>query len=300
MKKIFLVLTGLIASLILVSCSDDDNNERVSFSEVPETAKSFLTKHFTDFDEANISYIEKDSDGTYDVKFNDRTEIDFYPNGVWKEIDLNGNTLPNSIAMLLPENALNYISSTYPNAIIEEIEKIEPYSEDGQGFKIELRNDRDIYFDAKGNVLKDKGEESKGKETVKVESLPTMSQEFLNTYFKGQKPNRIEKEWNQYEVEYNKNQTEVEIEFFATNGSFKSIEADNGTDVIRPIIQGELGSTSILDYLDKNHPRQAINEFSIAASGITIEKGYVVKIDGKPDYKIYFDMTGKHIQTVRD
>lgn len=300
MKKVFLVLMGFIASLILVSCSDEDNNERVSFSEISETAKSFLIKHFTDFNEFNISYIEKDSDGTYEVMFNDRTEIDFYPNGIWKEIDLNGNTLPNSIAMLLPENALSYISSTYPNAIIEEIEKTGPYSENGQGFKIELRNDRDIYFDAKGDVLKDKGEESKGKETVKVESLPTTSQEFLNTYFKGQTPDRIEKEWNKYEVEYKKNQTEVEVEFFASDGSFKSIEADNGTDIIRPIIQGELRSTSILDYLDENHLGQAINEFSIAASGITIEKGYVVEIDGKPDYKIYFDLTGKHIQTVRD
>ena len=70
--------------------------------------------------------------------------------------------------------------------------------------------------------------------------------------------------------------------------------------MIRSIIKGISGSTAILDYLDKNHAGAAIEEFSIAASGITIDKGYVVEIDGKPDYKIYFNDKGEHIKTIRD
>lgn len=303
MKKLLFILTFIATAFIFVSCSDDDDNEqRISLTETHEGVQTFLKKHFIDFSEADIDYIELEkSSGVYDVKFKNRIEIDFYPNGVWKEIDLNGNSLPNSIAMLLPESALNYIHSTYPNAIIEEIEKLGNYSEDGQNFKIELRNDRDIIFDASGKVLKDKGETSKDKEeNIAFNDLKPISQEFLNTYFKGQTPSLIEKEWNTYEVIYNKDKAnEIEVEFFATDGSFKSVESDQNQDLIRSIIEG-IGSKTILEYLDQNHRGQIIEEFSVAASGITISNGYVVEVDAKPDYKIYFDQNGKYLQSVRD
>lgn len=301
MKKLLLLLTVVAVSSFFIACGDDDEDQIISYSDVPKNAQEFIKEHFNSFSTTDILSVKLDNNGIYDVKFKNRIEIDFYPNGVWKEIDLNDNTLPSSIAMLLPEKALSYISSTYPNGVIEEIEKIGAYSEQGQGFKIELRDDREIYFDAAGNVLKDKGNANGGKETVALDGLPDISKEFLNTYFKGEIPSKIEKEWNKYEVKYNDDKpNEIEVEFFSKDGSFKSVEAENANDIMRSIINGVSGSTAILDYLDKNHSLGIIEEFSIAATGITIDKGYVVEIDGKPDYKIYFNEKGEHIKTIRD
>lgn len=302
MKKLFLVLTVLVMPLLFIACSDDDDKDQsITFSEVPKTTQAFLKEHFVDFNEADIQSVTLEGDGSYDIKFKNRIEMDFYPNGVWKDIDLNGNALPQSIAMLLPEKALTYLSSTYPGILIEEVEKTGPYAEVGQGYKIELRNDREIYFDAQGNVLKDKTDGNGGKQDVKFEDLLPATKEFLTTYFKGQTPTKIEKEWNTVKVEYNSEQAnEVEIEFFSKDGSFYSVEVETVNDAIRAIIKGVSGSDAILVYLDKEHTGGVIEEFSIAASGVTIDKGYVVEVGGKPDYKIYFDIDGKHLKTLRD
>lgn len=302
MKKLFLVLTVLVMPLLFIACSDDDDKDQsITFSEVPKTTQAFLKEHFFDFNEADIQSVTLEGDGSYDIKFKNRIEMDFYPNGVWKDIDLNGNALPQSIAMLLPEKALTYLSSTYPGILIEEVEKTGPYAEVGQGYKIELRNDREIYFDAQGNVLKDKTDGNGGKQDVKFEDLLPVTKDFLTTYFKGQTPTKIEKEWNTVKVEYNSEQAnEVEIEFFSKDGSFYSVEVETVNDAIRAIIKGVSGSDAILVYLDKEHAGAVIEEFSIAASGVTIDKGYVVEVGGKPDYKIYFDIDGKHLKTLRD
>lgn len=303
MRKIFLTSIVLFSSFIFSSCSDDDDDDTaINYSEVPQTAKSFLQNHFVDLYESDILYTKLDKDGTYEVKFKNGIEIDFYPNGVWKEIDLNGNTLPSSVAMTLPEKALSYISSTYPNQKIEDIEKTGAYSEQGQGFKIEIQNDRDIYFDALGNVLKDNNQGSTGKETIAFSSLPAKAQTFLTTYFADQTPGKIELEWNVYEVEYNKDQpTKIELEFFK-DGHFKSLEVEKSNDIIRSIITEVSGSDAILNYLDKNHTMQIIEEFSIAATGITLANGgYVIETEGNNiDYKIYFDNIGSHVKTIQD
>ena len=145
MKKLFLTLTLVIASLTIVSCSDDDKHDdiRINYSEVPADARTFIEKHFSGLDESQVAYAKRDNDGTYDVVFKNGIEMEFYNDGDWKEIDMNGNLLPQSIAIYLPTNALSYISTQYPGIAIEEIEKVGLQSPT-QGFKIELRGDIDV------------------------------------------------------------------------------------------------------------------------------------------------------------
>lgn len=300
MKKLLFTIAIMVLTFSFVACeSDEDKTKRIEFSEVPETAKSFIKKHFVDFQESEILSTELDDDGTYEVKFKNLTEITFYNNGVWKEIDLNGNPLSESIIRLIPENALTYISSMYPDAIIEEIEKTGKSSDNLHGFKIELKGDRDIYFDMNGDVIRDKGEGSEGKQAIEFKDLEEATQTFLNTHFEGLKPSKIEKEWNKIEVEYN---DDIEVEFFAKGGLFKSVEIENNPKLMRNVILGIMNkSTAILDYLDKNHQGQEIEEFSVAAKGISLKDGgYVVELDGDQDYKVYFDKNGNHVATVND
>lgn len=222
MKKIlFTSIVLLFTSFTFLACSDDDDDYTwKKFSEIPASAQQFVKDHFSaqdgTFDETSIVEIKQEKNGDYEVKFSNRVEVDFYTNGVWKEIDTNGNTLPNSTAMLIPEKALNYISTKYPTAIIEEIEKQGAYS-DTQNIKIELRDDRDIIFDYLGNVISDHGATSGDDDQVmKPEELHAKIQAFLNTYFEGKTPDLVKKEWDEYEVVFNNDtKEEVEIEFTA-------------------------------------------------------------------------------------
>ncbi|WP_101689365.1 PepSY-like domain-containing protein [Dysgonomonas massiliensis] len=307
MRKIVFILAVVMSSFIIASCSDDDNDnsKAIEFSEMPADSQDFIKKHFGNegaFDESEIRRVEVESNGEYEVLFVNGIEVDFYANGVWKEIDLNGKQLPNSIAMLLPSNALNYISSKYPNSQIEEIEKQGVYSET-QGFKIELRGDRDIYFDYLGNVLKDKGETSQGENNVAKEDLPESIQLFLSTYFADQQPSKIKLEWDKYEIVYNEDKAdEIEVEFFK-DGSFKSVDLESENAVVKDIIKGVTKSNLILEYLDANHAGLRIEEFSMAPAilGAKYKDGYIVELDGgKTDYKVYFNASSAHITTIID
>ena len=301
MKKLFLTLTLVIASLTIVSCSDDDKHDdiRINYSEVPVEARTFIEKHFSGLDESQVAYAKRDNDGTYDVVFKNGIEMEFYNDGDWKEIDMNGNLLPQSIAIYLPTNALSYISTQYSGIAIEEIEKVGLQSPT-QGFKIELRGDIDVYFDAKGNVVKDKGNTNGGNQVVPIDQLPESIATFLNKYFEGQTP-QIKLEWNKYEITYNDNTAnEVEVEFLKDE-TFKSIEAKESDVIIRTVIRDL--SPNILIYIEKQYQGFQIEEFSKTPAYLTgkLEGGYKVELEqGKTEYDVYFDKDGNFVKTEID
>lgn len=309
MKKVLFALTLILASFVVISCSDDDKNDdtRIEYADVPQKAKEFLNKHFaagesTQIDETEILYVEHDKDGTYDVVFKNRMEIEFYSNGVWKEIDLNGNTLPESVAFLIPTKALSYISTKYPNKEIEDIEKKGQQSET-QDFEIELRGDIDVLFDYLGNVKSDKGNNNNNgnNQEVTFDKLPPSIVAKLGEYFGEQKPNKIKLEWDKYEITYNEDTpNEIEIEYFKDE-TFKSVEAEENDEVVRTIMKDI--SPKTLSYVETNHAGFKIEEFSKTPPYFVgkYADGYKVEVEqGKTSYDIYFDKDGNHINTVLD
>lgn len=309
MKKVLFALTLIFASFAIVSCSDDDKDDdkHIEYADVPKEAKDFLNRHFaagegTQLDETTIQYVKHDKDGTYDVVFKNRMEIEFYSNGIWKDIDLNGNTLPESVAFLIPTKALSYISTKYPNKEIEEIEKKGPQSET-QDFEIELRGDIDVLFDYLGNVKSDKGNNNNNgnNQEVPIDKLPASIVAKLNKYFEGQKPNEIKLEWDKYEITFNEDTpNEIEIEFFKDE-TFKSVEAEGNDEVIRAIMTDI--SPKALTYVNTNHAGFRIEEFSKTPPYFVgkYTDGYKVEVEqGRTAFDIYFDKDGNHINTVRD
>lgn len=298
MKKIFHTLVVLFASLTIISCSDDDKNDdiRVEYSELPADAKAFVQKHFVELSEQQVSYVEKDSDGTYDVVFKNGIEIEFYNDGIWKSIDMNANNnLPESVALLIPTNAISYISTKYPNVAIKEIEKKGPQSVT-QAFKVELRGDLDVHFDHLGNVTNDKGVTDGGSQVISVDKLPATIQAFLKTYFEGQTP-LVELEWDKYEITYNhKTKDEVEVEFLKSE-VFKSIETEGSDEVIRKVINDM--SSNISNYLTTNYSGYRVKSFSKLPTyfGGNLKDGYKLEVEqGKSEYEIYFDKDGNFIK----
>ena len=80
----------------------------VQLSSIPQNAQNFIKQHFPNI---KVTFIERDWEDI-EVYLENGTQIDFFPNGDWKEVKCYGN-MPNTI---LPANVMNTIKRTYPNA----------------------------------------------------------------------------------------------------------------------------------------------------------------------------------------
>lgn len=125
---------------------DDDREVVISFENLPANAQAFLNGKVAENDILRI--IEKTDDGkkSYEVKLVDGTELEFNSNGEWIEIDAEDNKAVADI--FVPEAILSYVTSNYPTALIENIERmVNGY------FEVELNNDVELYFDAEYNFV---------------------------------------------------------------------------------------------------------------------------------------------------
>ena len=132
----------LVASLIFVTC-DDDDDLTIATADLPENARTFLQTHFQG---QEIRLVKKDND-SYDVYLANGFEIEFNLSGEWDDVDCRTQTVPQSIIDLLPENIPLYVSENYAQNHISEVNK-ERY-----GFEIGLNSGLDLKFDKDGNFL---------------------------------------------------------------------------------------------------------------------------------------------------
>lgn len=305
-KNLFTALLMLAASLSFASCNDDNNDGKViGFEEFETTlpdAKVFLDEHFGstngEFDPTQIRKIEIEKNGDYEIEFSNGTEIDFWGNGVWKKVDMNGKDLPQSIATLVPVKAIDYINSNYPNNKIEEIEK-----KNLELIEIEIKPaDIDILFDLNGVVQKDPGTGGNHQpETgLKVTDLPQTAQDFIATHLSAIAVREVKKDVDEYEVEFNGYEIDFDL-----NGNFKSMEAEALNNVPESVFNDTKiipNGNLILDYIKTNHSTMRIEELSKLPSYFVGEykDGYKVELDGKPDLDLLFNKDGRHIATHKD
>lgn len=135
----------IFAAIMFFSIATASATERmVSFNNLPQKAKTFISTHFA---ELTFSYAKYDTDITdhdYEVVFTDGTKIDFNRRGEWRKVECSrSTTMPQAI---LPQGIVEYIDSTHPNIKIEEVER------ERKGFQVSLTNDVEIVFDQRGRV----------------------------------------------------------------------------------------------------------------------------------------------------
>ena len=111
----------------------------VQLSSIPQNAQNFIKQHFSGIE---VTFIERDWDDI-EVYLANGTQIDFFPNGDWKEVKCYGN-MPNTI---LTANVMNTVKRTYPNAAIVKIEK------QFTTFQVKLNNMMELYIDSNGQLL---------------------------------------------------------------------------------------------------------------------------------------------------
>ncbi|MEI0530685.1 PepSY-like domain-containing protein [Brachyspira pilosicoli] len=111
----------------------------VPLSSLPKNTQDFIAKHFKNVE---VSYIERDWEDI-EVYLANGTQIDFFPNGEWKEVKSYGN-MPTTI---LPANVLATVNKTYPQAAIIKIEKQFTI------YEVKLNNMMELYIDSNGSLL---------------------------------------------------------------------------------------------------------------------------------------------------
>ena len=141
LTKIIVAIAALFASATFVSCK----NVIITVDKLPSAAQSFIQEHFSG---NAVSYVKKDSEfarSTYEVVFQDGTEVEFDAKGQWDNIDCRRTAVP---AALIPAAIAEYVQNSFPGQIIVKIDK------ERFGFEIELLNDLELKFDKTGKMIR--------------------------------------------------------------------------------------------------------------------------------------------------
>lgn len=121
--------------------------KRIETTELPKPAQEFLQKHFS---YTTVDIAKKDAEHGekgYEVILKDGTEVEFWKDGSYREVDGEKNPIPTDF---IPANIKDYVSKNYPN------EKITHIDYGHKDLDVDLTNGIDLEFTKDGKILKDK------------------------------------------------------------------------------------------------------------------------------------------------
>ena len=141
-RKMVTVVTALFA--LQAAMAQDD--VQITFDKLPAKAQSFVKTHFP---KEEVASVWKDTEmlrvEDYTVALSNGTEVEFLPNGEWKEIKSRGSEIPASI---IPSGIRDYVKKNYASSTIKNIKKKR------YGYEVELTGDIDLEFNSKGKFLR--------------------------------------------------------------------------------------------------------------------------------------------------
>ncbi|ESU19680.1 hypothetical protein FCR2A7T_18420 [Flavobacterium cauense R2A-7] len=139
--------TKIIFTLLLLLTFTITNAQRkkISLSELPENSKAFLAEHFPNTTVKHVSRDPEYGEKGYEVWLHDGTEVEFWKNGEWREVD--GHKKPIPTAYIDPK-ILDYIKTNYPNEKITHVDLGHKYID------VDLTNKIDLDFYQNGNIRK--------------------------------------------------------------------------------------------------------------------------------------------------
>lgn len=96
---------------------------------------------------SGISFTMRDSH-SFEVRFEDGSEVEFDKKGNWKEVDCKRQAVPASVLSLVPAEIQTYAAATFPQVTITKI------NQKHWGYEVELSNGFGLEFDKKGKFLR--------------------------------------------------------------------------------------------------------------------------------------------------
>ena len=142
MKNTFLTVVLLLSFVISTQAQ-----KKIEITELPKPAQEFLQKHFS---KTTVESAQKDAEHGekgYEVKLKDGTEVEFWKDGSYREVDGDDNPIPTDF---IPASVKDYVAKNYPN------EKITHIDYGHKDLDVDLTNDIDLEFTKEGKILKDK------------------------------------------------------------------------------------------------------------------------------------------------
>lgn len=122
-----------------------DNEKPIQVKDLPQTAQTFISKHFADQKVAFAKVENEIFEKTYEVVFSSGDKVEFDRAGEWLEVQCrNIGQVPSDI---VPVEISRYVGETYPEAKIWSIER------DRYDYEIKLSNGWEVKFDLKFNVI---------------------------------------------------------------------------------------------------------------------------------------------------
>ncbi|MCM0665953.1 PepSY-like domain-containing protein [Flavobacterium tyrosinilyticum] len=136
-----------MAIALLIVTISASAQKKIEVTELPKPAQEFLKKHFS---HALIENVQKDpehGEKGYEVKLKDGTEVEFWKDGSYREVDGGDNPIPTDF---IPDNIKAYVAKNHPN------EKITHIDYGHKDLDVDLTNKIDLEFTKDGKILKDK------------------------------------------------------------------------------------------------------------------------------------------------
>lgn len=141
MKNKIILVVSLFGFIISASAQ-----KKIEVTELPQPAQEFLKKHFSN---TSIDVVKKDAEHGekgYEVKLKDGTEVEFWKDGSYREVDGGDKPIPTAF---IPQSVKDYVAKKHPN------EKITHIDYGHKDLDVDLTNKIDLEFTKEGKILKD-------------------------------------------------------------------------------------------------------------------------------------------------
>lgn len=141
MKTVYTIMFFIF--ILLLSCNT--LSRKISPSQLPEAAQAFLKEHFPDRTIVTTTKDWEHGEKGFEVWLNDGTEVEFWKDGSWREID--GHKKPIPTAFIDPL-IVSYVQKNYPN------EKITHIDYGHKKVDVDLTKGIDLDFEHNGQFIR--------------------------------------------------------------------------------------------------------------------------------------------------
>ncbi|MEO8535244.1 MAG: PepSY-like domain-containing protein [Flavobacterium sp.] len=133
------------AALLLGFAISASAQKKIQITELPKASQDFLKKHFSN---TTVDVVKKDAEHGekgYEVKLKDGTEVEFWKDGSYREVDGGEKPIPTAF---IPAAVKEYVAKNYPN------EKITHIDYGHKDLDVDLTNKIDLEFTKEGKFIK--------------------------------------------------------------------------------------------------------------------------------------------------
>jgi hypothetical protein len=135
----------ILATLLLGFVISGNAQKKIETTELPQASQDFLKKYFSHTTVVTAKKDAEHGEKGYEVKLKDGTEVEFWKNGSYREVDGDGKPIPTDF---IPKSIQDYVAKNYPN------EKITHIDYGHKDLDVDLTNKIDLEFTKEGKFIK--------------------------------------------------------------------------------------------------------------------------------------------------